>query len=53
MDIQKETILSAWEKTGLQPFNSDIITPDMVAPSTARSTHTLQLFPVAQPTPVC
>ena len=26
--------------------------PDMIAPSTANSTHTLQLFPVAQPTPV-
>ena len=50
--FKKETILSAWEKTGLRPFNPDIITPDMVAPSTAMSTHTLQLFPVAQPTPV-
>jgi len=50
--FKKEIILSAWEKTGLCPFNPDVITPDMVAPSTAMSTHTLQLFPVAQPTPV-
>ena len=50
--FKKETILSAWEKTSLCPFNPDVITPDMVAPSTAMSTHTLQLFPVAQPTPV-
>ena len=50
--FKKETILSAWEKTGLHPFNPNVITPDMVAPSTATSTHTLQLFPAAQPTPV-
>ena len=51
--FKRETILSAWEKTGLHPFNPDVITPDMVAPSTATSTHALQLFPVGQPTPVC
>ena len=51
--FKRETILSAWEKTGLCPFNPDVITPDMVAPSTATSTHALQHFPVGQPTPVC
>ena len=50
--FKKETILSAWEKTGLRPYNPNIITPQMLAPSTITSSHTQQLFPIEQPSPV-
>ncbi|CAG8679765.1 6194_t:CDS:2, partial [Acaulospora colombiana] len=46
----KENIQMAFKKTGLRPFNPDIITPQMLAPSQVTSIqHT---FPFSQPTPV-
>jgi hypothetical protein len=46
----RDTILAAFEATGICPFNPDIITGDQMKPSLVTSTQAA--FPLPQPSPV-
>lgn len=45
----KENILSAFKKTGLVPFNPDVVTHEMMAPSLETSTSSFLLLPLTSP----
>lgn len=45
-----ENIRTAWRKTGIWPFNPDIVTPEVMAPS--RESSWQVHMPLPQPTPV-
>jgi hypothetical protein len=48
--ITRDTILSAFRKTGVHPFNPDVVTDDMLAPSKESSIE--GHLPLPPPTPV-
>ena len=48
--LTPSNIKSAWRKAGIVPFNPDVVSHDMLAPSLPSST--LAIFPIDQPSPV-
>ena len=48
--LTPSNIKSAWRKAGIVPFNLDVVSHDMLAPSLPSST--LAIFPIDQPSPV-
>ncbi|KAG2743346.1 hypothetical protein P692DRAFT_20684138, partial [Suillus brevipes Sb2] len=49
--LTTELIKAAFEKTGVHPFNSDVVTEDVMAPS--QETSCRGHLPLIQTTPVC
>ena len=47
--LSKENILAAFRKTGVIPFNLDVITAQMLAPSATSSTRGDLLLPIESP----
>jgi hypothetical protein len=50
--MTRVNIQSAFQKTGLHPFNRNVITDEMMAPSLETSTAMESVFPMIQPGPV-
>jgi hypothetical protein len=48
--LTPENIKAAFRKTGVIPFNPDVVTPDMMAPSQGTSTHAT--VPIQQSSPI-